>query len=476
MKSAFIAFFILLFLALFSPIFSLDNIEYDVVIRNGRVMDPETRLDARGMNVGINGHTIVIITSNQISGKKVIDAHGLTVAPGFIDNLSYTPTEPGTWNKLADGVTVNIDMHGGTAFPEKWFEQNRKYHWPLHYGASFFYTEARNHLGLSRYKAATAAQYKKLFAIAERAVKNGCLGISFSLEYNPGIGSNEIIPLMVLAHKNGLPVYFHARYSSDIPGETGIDGLNEIIRYARITGASVHIDHINSTGGTFMMKKALKTLEDAIREGVDISACTYPYDYWATYLSSARFDEGWQRRFHITYSDLQLGGSSERLTEETFKKYRKMGKLANAYAMPPQDIIDSLRSPIVMIGSDAILCPDYNNHPRASGTFCRTLGYYVRELKALSLMDALAKMTIMPAKRLEKQSPAMRRKGRLQTGCDADIVIFDPDTVRDRSTPEHPEYRSTGIHYVLVMGKVVLDPSGFHTDIREGMPIKSEIK
>lgn len=474
MKRSFYSLLILLFS--FSFLFSQKNAVYDVVIRNGRVMDPETRLDKTGMNVGINGHTVAVITSEKISGKKVIDAGGMVVAPGFIDNLSYTPTEPGAWNKLADGVTVNIDMHGGTAFPEKWYVNNKNRDWPLHYGASFFYTEARTSLGLGRYQSASGKQIKKLMVIAENALKNGCLGISFSLEYNPGIYSNEILPLMFIAKKYNVPVYFHTRYSSDLPGETGVDGLDEVIRYAYITGAAVHIDHINSTGGTFMMKKALKTLEDGIKKGLDLSACTYPYDYWATYLSSARFDEGWQKRFHITYKDLQLGGSPERLTEESFIKYRKAGKLANAYAIPSQDVIDALQSSIVMIGSDAILCPDYNNHPRASGTFCRTLGLYVREMKVLDLMDALAKMTIMPAKRLEKQAPVMKNKGRLQTGSDADIVIFDPDTINDRSTPEHPEYRSTGIKYVLVMGKVVLSPSGFHYQIRIGMPIKSNLK
>lgn len=459
----------------FSRLFPDGNQIYDIVILNGRVIDPETRFDSSGMNVGINGHSVAVITSNRIDGKKTIDARGMIVAPGFIDNLSYSPTQPGVWNKLADGVTVNIDMHGGTAFPEKWYAKNEKLNWPLHYGASFFYTEARTSLGLGRYQSANAEQINKLAVIAEHALRNGCLGVSFSLEYNPGIHSNEILPMMALAKKYDVPVYFHARYSSDIPGEIGVDGMIEIVNYARMTGAAVHIDHINSTGGTFMMKKALKVLEDGIKEGLDITACTYPYDYWATYLSSARFDEGWQSRFHITYKDLQLGGSSERLTEESFLKYRKAGKLANAYAIPPQDVIDALKSPIVMIGSDAILEPGYNNHPRASGTFCRTIGLYVREMKVLTLMDALAKMTIMPAKRLEKQSPAMRNKGRLRPGSDADIVIFDFNTIRDRSTPEHPEYRSQGIKYVLVMGSVVLDPKGFNLNTRKGIPVKSRI-
>jgi hypothetical protein len=450
--------------------------QYDTVILHGRVINPESGLDATGMNVGIRGNSVVIVTSNAIRGKQTIDATGLVVSPGFIDNLSYSPTHPGMWNKLADGVTANIDMHGGTAFPEKWYPENEKKKWPLHFGGSFFYTQARTSLGIGMYQGVTPEQFNKLMVIAENALNHGCLGVSFGLEYNPGITSNEIIPLMFLAKKYEVPVYFHTRYSSDLKGKTGVDGLEEVLRYARLTKAAVHIDHINSTGGTFMMKNALELLRKGIAEGLDITSCTYPYDYWATYLDSARFDEGWQERFHITYHDLQLGGSSERLTKESFAKYRRMGKLADAYAIPEQDVIDALRSPIVMIGSDAILDPNYNNHPRASGCFARTIGVYVRDKKVITLPEAIRKMSLMPAQRLEKRSPAMRKKGRLSPGSDADIVIFDVNTIRDMSTPEHPEYRSQGIFYVLVMGKIVLDPKGFHTEVREGIPIKSVVE
>lgn len=467
----------ILFLAVIqSSVQAAQKAIYDIVITNGRVINPETGMDAEGMNVGINGHTVAIVTRDPVSGKKAINATGLVVCPGFIDNMSYSPLEPGVWNKLADGVTVNIDMHGGTAFPETWYPDHEKMNWPLHFGASFFYTQARTSLGLGMYDGLTQKQFEKLLAMAEKALNHGCLGVSFPLEYNPGITSNEIIPLMHLAKKYEVPVYFHTRYSSDLPGMTGVDGLEEVLLYARITGAAVHIDHINSTGGTFMMKKALEVLKKAGQEGLDVTACLYPYDFWATYLNSARFDKGWQERFHITYKDLQLGGTSERLTETSFKKYRSMGKLANAFAIPEQDVIDALQSPIVMIGSDAILCPNHNNHPRASGCFSRTIGLYVREKKILTLPEAIRKMTLMPAQRLEKRAPAMRKKGRISPGSDADITVFDFNTIRDRATPEHPEYRSTGVRYVLVMGKVVLDPKGFHTRVREGLPIKSVVE
>ncbi len=447
---------------------------YDVVIKGGRVINPETKLDRTGLNVAIRDGSIALVTDREIKGRQVIDAAGLVVAPGFIDNLSYDPNPLGVWNKIADGVTANMAMHGGTSTPDKWYSYYEKYRPPVHFGASFFYTQARNQFKLSRYDSASPAQTEKLVAQAEKALNNGALGISFSFEYVPGISSEEVLPLMHLAHKYNVPVYFHGRYSDMEEPGTNYDTIHEIIGYARASGAAVHIDHINSTGGTFSMKESLKMIEEARAEGLDITACIYPYDYWGTYLNSARFDPGWQERFRISYEDLQIAGTNERLTAETFKKYQKQGKLAVAYAIPKQDIVDSLKTPYVMIGSDAILELGHNNHPRASGTFARTVGMYVREQNVISLMEAIDKMSLMPAKRLEKQAPALKKKGRIAKGMDADIVIFDYDIIKDMSTVERPDLLSEGIEYVLVGGRVVLDPEGFHKDVVLGESIKSE--
>ena len=447
---------------------------YELVIAGGRVINPETKLDREGLNVAVQDGRVALVTDKALKGKRVIDAKGLIVAPGFIDNLSYDPNPVGVWNKIADGVTANIAMHGGTASPEKWYPYYERNKTPLHFGASFFYTQARNPFKLSRYDTAKPEQTQQLAEQAEQALNDGALGISFSLEYVPGVNEKEILPLMKLAQRYNVPVYFHARYSDMEEPGTNIDALNELIGYARASGAAVHIDHINSTGGTFSMRQSLQMVADAIEEGLDITACIYPYDYWGTYLNSARFDEGWQERFRISYEDLQIAGTEERLTESTFRKYQKEGKLAVAYAIPKEDVVDSLKAPFVMIGSDAILEPGFNNHPRASGTFARTIGLYVREQQVVSLSDAIAKMSLLPAQRLEKQAPALKKKGRLAKGMDADIVVFDFDEISDLSTVAHPELVSAGIKYVLINGQVALDEEGLHRDIRAGQPIKSE--
>ncbi|MBB3110897.1 N-acyl-D-aspartate/D-glutamate deacylase [Paenibacillus phyllosphaerae] len=448
--------------------------QYDIVITGGRVINPETKLDQEGLNVGITGDTIEVVTAKPLQGKKVIDATGLVVSPGFIDNLSYDPNPLGVWQKIGDGVTSNIAMHGGTSTPKAWYAHYERDMPPVNFGASFFYTQARNQFKLSRYEAAKPEQIAKLREQAEDALNNGALGISFSLEYVPGISKEEIIPLMELAQEYNVPVYFHGRYSdAEAPG-TELEGTQELITYAEETGAAVHIDHINSTGGTFSMTEALSLIDAARAQGYDITACTYPYDYWGTYLNSARFDEGWQDRFRISYNDLQIAGTTERLTEQTFRQYQKEGKLAVAYAIPPQAVIDAFKAPYVMIGSDAILEPGHNNHPRASGTFARAIGLYVREQQVMSLMDGIAKLSLMPAQRLEKQAPELRKKGRIAKGMDADIVIFDYNTINDRSTVEQPDLMSAGINVVIVAGQVALEDGKLNKKARLGEPLRSQ--
>jgi dihydroorotase len=230
------------------------------------------------------------------------------------------------WNRAcgpkSPSVTTALCMHGGAADPDRWYRAVAKQLPPLNYGASFFYNQARLQYIGNRYQHASETARAKILRIARNALSRGALGVSFSLEYVPGVTADEIQPMMSLAKQYDVPVFFHARYSDMLEPGTNMDGLREILTYARATGAAVHIDHINSTGGTFSMSRSLAMLDSARSGGVDVTACMYPYTYWGTYLNSARFDAGWQERFQIGYGDLQLGGSAERLTRETFLKNR----------------------------------------------------------------------------------------------------------------------------------------------------------
>jgi N-acyl-D-aspartate/D-glutamate deacylase len=447
---------------------------FDLVIRNARVMDPETHRDEAGMNVGIRGKTVRALTREPLRGRLEIDAAGRVAAPGFIDVLSYNPNLYGIRYKIADGVTTNLAMHGapGTGGDMgAWYRLFERRRPMVNFGGSFLYNLARMKLKVDIFHPASAAQLATLTAQAEKAMEDGALGISMSLEYAPGITDDEVEAMMRVAHRNHVPVFFHARYSSMETPETNLDGLREIISLAKKDDVAVHIDHLTSTGGTHSMPESLRLLEQARAEGGDVTACAYPYTYWASPLNSARWVAGWQKRFGISYNDVQIAGTSERLTSSSFAHYRRLGKLAVAYAIPEDDVIAAMRSPLVMIGSDAILEPGNNNHPRAAGTFTRVLRVYVREKHVLTLMQALEKMTLMPARRLETAAPAMRLKGRLQVGADADIVVFDPNKVGDCSTVEHPNCYAVGMDYVLVNGQVVKDSKGFNERVRPGEAI-----
>lgn len=450
---------------------------FDVVIAGGRVMDPASGFDGVA-NVGVDGGTVTAITTDPLEGRKEIDARERVVAPGFIDIESYDPNPFGIWYKIADGVTTNLGMHGTNGDAAEWFARWKATGSPAHFGGAFDDNWARSDgtgLNLGVGDKASPAQIDVLADAAEEALQEGFIGVEFSPEYAPGIGYQEMAGVSEVASKYGVPVFFHGRYSDDQEPGTNFDTLNEIIGIGRDTGAAVHVLHINSTGGTFTMPESLAMLEEAREQGVDITADTYPYDFWATYLASERFAPGWQERFHIDYSDLVIPGIGEPLTESTFEFHQAQNDLAAAYAIPEEDVRLALQSPLVMVGSDAILEPGDNNHPRGAGTFARVLGKYVREEQVLSLMDALAKMTIQPAELLEGQAPALRKKGRLQIGADADIVVFDPATVEDRATVNDPSRYSRGIDWVLVRGQLVKDPKRLHRDVLPGQPIKSEV-
>ena len=445
---------------------------YDLVIRNARVMDPETRLDQPGTNIGIRAGRIAVVTRDDIHGREEIDVAGRVAAPGFIDLVSYDPNPAGVWNKIADGVTTNLALHGGTTDPRAWYAYYAGHPPPVNYGASFFYSQARNELKIPLTAPATDQQIAELSARCERALRAGALAVSFSLEYVPGIRREEIIPLMRLARRYQAPVFFHARYSTMEGPGTNLDALKEIIEDARETGAAVEIEHLSSTGGTFSMGQSLAMLEAARGSGLDISADSYPYTYWATYLDSERFAPGWQQRFRISFHDLQIAGSTERLNAESFARYRHEHRIAAAYAIPEADVEAALRWPWMMIASDGILDASHNNHPRASGTFTRTLAVYVREKKLLTLMDALARMSLMPARRMQQSDPAFQQKGRLAPGADADLVVFDPERVQDRATVEHPEVPAEGMDWVLVGGVLVKSPQGLRRGAHPGRPLR----
>ncbi|MEM7271889.1 MAG: amidohydrolase family protein [Actinomycetota bacterium] len=447
---------------------------YDLAIVGGRVIDPDSRFDGLA-NIGIDGGTITAVTTEALSADRVIDASGRIVAPGFVDLLSYEPNPFGVWLKLADGVTTNLAMHGVNNYAEAFFRRYENVT-PIHFGGAFHHHFLRGFdLEAGIEDALTGGQQRSLEALVRTNLAQGFAGISFSPEYSPGTTTEEMIRLARLAEARGHVCFFHVRHSDPDPPGTSLEAIGEVLTIARATGAAVHIEHLSSTGGTFVMGRALDLLNQARADGIDATACLYPYDFWGTFLGSSRFALGWQERYRLSESDLQVAGTADRLTEDTFGAALRDNKLVAALgSIPEDDIRLALAEPWVMVASDAIITEARNNHPRGAGTFARTIGHYVRDLGVLDLMDGLAKLTILPTRRVEAMIPAMAAKGRVQRGADADLVVFDPRTIGDRATVEEPAAPSVGIDHVLVAGQLALHDGQVDRTISAGTALRSD--
>jgi dihydroorotase len=311
----------------------------------------------------------------------------------------------------------------------------------------------------------TTDQQKQVLELVRQGLDEGALGIGMGIAYVPKASREELLEVFHLAAQRRTPIYVHMRNSG--PVEPGvIDALQEVLANAAATGAPLHIVHITSTG-IRQTPLCLSMIEGARRRGLDVTTEAYPYTAGMTDISSAIFDEGWQGRTGgISFGDLQWAATGERLTAETFARYRKQGGMVALHGIREEIVRTAVASPMVMIASDGIM-ENGKGHPRAAGTYARVLGRYVREQHALGLMDALRKMNLMPAQRLGIQT-----KGRLQVGADADITVFDPDKVIDRATFENPAQYSEGISYVLVNGTFVVKDGRLQEGVAPGRGLR----
>lgn len=487
----------LLILAIFLSLQSLHSqsvLEYDLVIKGGRVIDPETKLDAV-RTIGIKNNRILQITSEPLKGKETIDATGLVVSPGFIDLHVHGRSNQEQEYQLHDGITTALELEWGIENLNEWYA-TRKSKALINYGASVNWPFER-FKAMDKYKSGVHellqntmkgdSKLEMLFTIAgssfmedltaeemDQTLRNiktsldaGAIGIGVPIGYLPKTNPEELFRIYQFAGQEKALVFSHVR-------EPNISSLQEAISNAIFTGAPLHLVHINSMA-LGRISLALEMIESARNKGFDITTELYPYTAASTLLQSAMFNDDWQGKLGMSYGDLQWVATGERLTKETFDTYRKTGGSTIMHMMKPEWINTGIAAPGVMIASDGMPYSPLA-HPRTAGTFCRVLGKYVREDKIIDLNTAIEKMTLLPAKRLEEISPMMRYKGRIQVGADADLTIFNPTTVRDKATFEKGLAFSEGIDYVIVNGVLMIKNGKTVVNTFAGQPVYGKFK
>ncbi len=431
--------------------------DFDLVVLNGRVMDPESGLDGV-RNIGVRGGRVAAMSRDRMSGKVIVDAGGLAVAPGFNDLHAH-------------GQTPELEV--GTADVDRWYAE-RKAGRLINYGVSIGHIPVRMAVlhdpgtflpsGDGAHRAATTGELAEILRRLERGLARGAVDMGAGIPYTEAASERELAQVFRVAGKHNVPIHLHAR--------SGVAGLQQALTLAAAAKAPLHIVHINSQAAKTTPEE-LKMIEAAKAKGQDVTTEAYPYDAGMTEIRSAIFDE-YLAAPDERLAEIEWPRTGERLTRETFNKYRAVGGPAIRHSNTEEMVGVAIKSPLTMIASDAYW-ENGTGHPRTTGTFSRVLGRYVREMGALTLMDALKKMTLMPAQRLEARVPLMHRKGRLKVGGDADITVFDPATVVDRSTYREPSTPPAGIQYVIVNGVPVVSQGRVVDNAAPGQPVRAPI-
>ena len=453
-------------IVLFASI-SACGVDYDTVIQGGRVMDPESGLDSV-VNIGILEGQVRAISGDNLDGSQVIDATGLIVAPGFVDLHRHGQSERAYRLQVQDGVTTGLELEIGTPNAAIWYAE-REGGQLVNYGVSIGHIGVRARAmgdsvlgsgGITARQQSSPDQISETEQLIREGLAQGAIGVGFGTAYTPGATMDEVERMFSVAADLGVTAFVHMR--------GGLEGLDSTLTAANNAAASLHIVHANSSGGGNILE-FLEMIQIAQDEGRDVTTEAYPYGASQTGIQSALFDD-WESWDDERFERHQWVRTGERLNRETFSKYREEGGSVIIHGRTEEMTLAAVTSPLTIIASDG-----GTGHPRGAGTFARILGRYVREQGALELMDALARMTILPTLRLEEFVPAMKTKGRIRVGSDADITIFDPETVIDRATYLEGSLTSDGIEYVLVNGIPVVYEGEIAEGVRPGKAIKAEM-
>ena len=484
----------------------------DLVVTNGRVIDPLSGFD-QVADVAVTGDHVTEIGSG-LEARRVLDATGMVVAPGFIDVHSHVHSIAGHRLQAHDGVTSALDLEAGLSPSEVAYAAAASEGRPLNYGFSASWAALRMHglagvpadggvngvlknLGNPAWqRAASADEQQRLVAGLEDELAAGALGIGVLLAYAPQTTPDEYLLVAAAAARLGRPVFTHTRELVDADPDVPIDGAAEIVRAAAETGAHMHYCHINSTSRRHI-DRVVRLVDQARAEGARVTTEAYPYGAGSTAIGAAFLDPELLHRWQITPQSITYLPTGERI--DGVDRLRQLraedpGGLVIVEFLRESDPADrallgaGVLSQDTMVASDAMPLlgvdgrfvdttwpppPGTVTHPRTAGTFSKTLRRYVREDGSMDLLDAIRRCSTLPALVLEDMSPAMRRKGRLQVGSDADIVVFDPATVSDRATYLDSCRPSTGFRHVIVNGVPLIENGTLDEQAMPGRPIRA---
>ena len=476
-----------------------------ILVQGGTVVDG-TGAKPRRTDVRIIGDTITEVGKlTPIPGERRIDARGLTVAPGFIDTHSHGDggllDKPEAEAIIRQGVTtIIVGQDGGSHFPlASYFDSLAEKRVGINVASFVGHGTIRNEVTGKDYKRkVTSDELAKMQALVAQEMDAGGLGLSTGLEYDPGFYSTteELIALSQVAGQKGGMYISHVRDE----GNQAFESFRELIRIGTEGHLPAQISHIklDTSPSWGRAKEAVQLINDANKQGQDITADVYPYTYWQSTMIVLIPSRDWDDRALWEKGLAEVGGAAHVLLstytpdaswagktiaeisqktgrdavsiiQEIVHKTHDPGTKASegvvVTAMTESDLKTFLTAPRIMFCSDGV---PGGRHPRGAGTYPRILGRYVREKHYLSLPEAVRKMTSLPAWRM-----GLRDRGKIAPGMKADLAIFNAKTVLDRATTADPTAPPIGIESVLVNGVVELEGEKL-TGERAGTPLRRQ--
>ena len=491
---------------------------FDAVIKNGRVVDPETGLDAI-RNVGLKGKRIAAVSKGELEGKKIIDATGLIVAPGFIDIHAHGQQLPAARAQAFDGVTTALEMESGLLPIGKFYDDTAAEGRPINYGASVAWTYARimakeadmppadgtitwfqQAFAKTNWQTAIATdnELKSILKDVEQGLKEGGLGIGVNAGYAPGYGHKEYYEVAKLAKRYEVPTYTHVRYANGTEPSSSFEAYQELISLAATTGAHMHICHLNSTS-VRDIDDCADLVQEAVDKGLPITTEAYPYGAGSTAVGAALFaGEDWIDRFGVPDASY-MEANGVPMTQNKINQLRETnpGEIVVIHFLKPDDNKEELRMmdrsvlfPGAAIASDAMpwmdskgkliegdvwpLPSDAFAHPRSVACFARFVNKYVTQYKSVSLVEAMERTSLNACRITQDAIPQMFNKGRIQVGKDADITIFDLAEFKDMATFTEPNALSVGVKHLIVNGKSVIENAELDLAMMAGEPVRNK--